>query len=219
MDWTSFIDNYCERTAPGLFNEPLNALSNLAFFLAALWAGRRALIAHVDWAVWALIAMVAVVGAGSLAFHSFATRGAMLADVIPIAVFIYSYLGLALHRFLGLNYAVALALVMLLLIVNLSLERFLPLGFLNGSAAYLPSLLAGLAVAAAANRGKNEVSGFLLAASLVFALSLVFRTADQAICPVLPTGTHYVWHVLNAVVLGLYLDAAIRFGKRGPKMN
>jgi hypothetical protein len=216
MDWTSFIDNYCERTGPGLFNEPLNALSNLAFFIAALWAGRRALIAGADWAVWALIAMVAVVGAGSLAFHTFATRWAMLADVIPIAVFIYSYLGLALRRFLGLSYAVTLALIMLLLIANLGLERLLPPGFLNGSAAYVPSLLAGLAVAVAANLRRNGVSAPLFAASLVFALSLAFRTADQAICPVLPIGTHYIWHILNAVVLGLYLDAAIRFGRRSP---
>jgi hypothetical protein len=25
------LDLYCERTAPGLWNEPLNALTNLAF--------------------------------------------------------------------------------------------------------------------------------------------------------------------------------------------
>ena len=32
-----YIDLYCERLAPGLTGEPLNALSNVAFFIAA-WA-------------------------------------------------------------------------------------------------------------------------------------------------------------------------------------
>jgi hypothetical protein len=219
MDWTSFIDIYCERTGPGLLNEPLNALSNFAFFFAALWAGRRAMIARVDWAVWGLIVLVAVVGAGSLAFHTFATRWAMLADVIPIALFIYGYLGFALRRFLGLGFGAIFLLVGLLLVVNLSLDRLLPPGFLNGSGAYVPALIAGLAVAVAASLRHHAVSRYLFAASLILAASLVFRTVDQAVCSFLPIGTHYLWHVLNAVVLGIYLDAAIRFGRRSLKMN
>lgn len=216
MDWNAFIDIYCERTGPGLFNEPLNAVSNAAFFLAAIWAGRRAMTAGAGGAVWLLIAVVAIVGAGSLAFHTLATRWAMLADVVPIAVFIYGYLGFALRRYLSLGLAPAIAWTGLLLAANLGLERVLPPGFLNGSGAYVPSLLAGLAVALAARHRRLEVSRHLLAASLVFAVSLVFRTADQALCPVLPLGTHYLWHILNAVVLGLYLDAAIRFCGRTP---
>jgi len=37
----SFIDLYCERTAPRSWNEPVNALSNAAFLLAALLASLR----------------------------------------------------------------------------------------------------------------------------------------------------------------------------------
>ena len=38
MRWSESIDMYCERTDPGLWSEPLNALTNLAFLLAALFA-------------------------------------------------------------------------------------------------------------------------------------------------------------------------------------
>ena len=31
MDWFRYIDVYCERTAPGFWDEPLNAVSNGAF--------------------------------------------------------------------------------------------------------------------------------------------------------------------------------------------
>jgi hypothetical protein len=35
--WTAALDHYCERTAPGLWNEPANALSNIGFRVAAGW--------------------------------------------------------------------------------------------------------------------------------------------------------------------------------------
>ncbi|WP_146345005.1 hypothetical protein [Falsiphaeobacter marinintestinus] len=35
-----FIDLYCERTGPGFWGEPVNALSNLTFAAAALIAAR-----------------------------------------------------------------------------------------------------------------------------------------------------------------------------------
>ncbi len=34
------IDLYCERTGPGLWAEPFNALTNLSFFVAAWFAWR-----------------------------------------------------------------------------------------------------------------------------------------------------------------------------------
>ena len=36
MNWTAYVDGYCERVAPGLWGEPLNAVTNLAFVLAAI---------------------------------------------------------------------------------------------------------------------------------------------------------------------------------------
>ena len=42
MNWAENIDLYCERTGPGLWAEPLNALSNLAFIAVAVILWRRA---------------------------------------------------------------------------------------------------------------------------------------------------------------------------------
>ncbi len=36
----AFIDLYCERTAPGFWNEPINAISNVGFVIAAILAWR-----------------------------------------------------------------------------------------------------------------------------------------------------------------------------------
>ena len=112
MNWSAPIDLYCERTDASFWAEPANALSNAAFLIAAaaaFWLWRRA--PGRDWPALALIIVVMAVGVGSFAFHTLATRGAILADVIPIALFIYGYLLLALRRFLRLSAGVSIAIV------------------------------------------------------------------------------------------------------------
>jgi hypothetical protein len=51
-------------------------------------------------------------------------------------------------------------------------------------------------------------------ASTVLFVSLIFRTADLLLCSILPIGTHFIWHILNGLVLALYLEAAIRYSGR-----
>jgi hypothetical protein len=112
MDWSQPIDLYCERTDASFWSEPANAVSNVAFLIAAAAAfvrwrrGDRG-----DWPALTLIGVVTAVGIGSFTFHTVATRGAVLADVVPIAVFIYGYLLLALRRFLDLPCIAAGAIV------------------------------------------------------------------------------------------------------------
>ena len=45
----------------------------------------------------------------------------------------------------------------------------------------------------------------------LFAVSLAFRTLDRAVCPVWPLGTHAVWHLLNAGVLYGLIAVAVRY--------
>jgi hypothetical protein len=46
------------------------------------------------------------------------------------------------------------------------------------------------------NRSKTLLYGFC-----VFALSLTFRSIDNALCVFNPVGTHFMWHTLNALML------------------
>jgi hypothetical protein len=214
MDWFAPIDAYCERLGPGLTAEPLNALSNAAFFIAALWAARAALRKGVEPVIWVLVALVFVIGLGSLAFHTFANQWSGLADVLPITFFIYGYLAFALRRFLKLHWwAVALSLGALFL-VTLASAHILPPGFMNGSGAYLPALIASAIVSLELLRNGHPAQLNVSLASTILFMSLIFRTADQVLCSVLPIGTHFIWHILNGLVLALYLEAAIRYGKR-----
>ena len=48
----------------------------------------------------------------------------------------------------------------------------------------------------------------LVTAGFAFSMALVFRMLDQPLCGTFPSGTHFLWHVLNGVAIGLALRAA-----------
>lgn len=206
--WSTPIDLYCERTSASFWAEPINAISNLAFLVAAsaafdIW--RRE--GKGDRAILALISVAVAVGLGSFAFHTLATRGAMLLDVIPIGIFIYGYFLLALRRFLALSWPAALASLIGFIALSLGLASSVPREVLNGSSGYFPAL-AALYVFGWLLRGHATGRAMLVAAGL-FTLSLIFRVVDLDACAVWPLGTHFLWHVFNAGVIYAVLRGAV----------
>ena len=206
--WSTPVDLYCERVDPSFWAEPVNTVSNLAFIIAAV-------VAYLQWRAHGgrdipsllLIVLVFVVGLGSFAFHTLATRGAVLLDIIPIAIFIYGYFFLALRRYLKLSLVIALILLGLFVAASQYLEGLLPRDFLNGSSGYLPALAAMLVIGGLTLR--QAVGPQILLAAGLFTVSLFFRAIDQAVCGAFPLGTHFLWHILNAAVLYTLLRAAI----------
>jgi hypothetical protein len=209
------IDIYCERLGPGLWAEPLNALTNLAFILAGLLlvvALRRAEPElRRDPAILGLTGLLFVIGLGSGLFHTFATAWAVLADVIPIALFILLYMYLALRRLVALplwGCGLGVATVLLLTVV-------MPLGFGFSVSTYGVALLAMLGVGGFLHFARRHPAGpRILAAAGLFAVSLAFRTADLPLCATLPSGTHFLWHILNAAVLYSLVRTMMRHGRR-----
>ncbi|WP_245442533.1 ceramidase [Methylobacterium terrae] len=215
--WWEPVRDYCERTGPEPWAEPLNAASNAAFVVAALLLLRRgrAPDGTADGFAW----LVGLIGIGSALFHTLAVRWAMLADVIPIAVFIHAYVFLALRRFLGLGAPAALAGTLAFALAAAVVEPVLsglagrPLGPLsNNSIDYLPAALALFGVGAASLRFGGREGGALIGLGILFLVSLLARTLDSALCPVLPFGTHWLWHLLNAGLLYGLVRAARRAG-------
>lgn len=197
------LDLYCERLGPDLLAEPLNAVTNLAFLLAALQAWRRAgdrLDARL------LAALIGLIGLGSGLFHTLATPAAQWCDVLPIGVFQLSFLWLYLRHVRGLGIAACaawLAAFVLALIVAAPLSA--PL---NGSLAYAPALGALTALGVSHLRRLGD-AGLLLAAAL-FLVSLTARSLDLALCERWPLGTHFVWHLLNALLLASLVRLYVR---------
>ena len=99
MDWTAFVDAYGERAGPGFWAEPLNAVSNAAFLVAALvmaWRLRGSGLVL----GWVLVAVLVLVGVSSWLWHTLAVAWAGAADSGFIAVFILVYVYAANRHFM-----------------------------------------------------------------------------------------------------------------------
>lgn len=209
MDLMRAIDGYCERLGPGLWAEPLNALSNLAFLLAALvmWRRCRGPGGKSEGVTLLLCLLLALIGIGSGVFHTFAQGWAALADVVPIGMFILTYL-FAVHRdVLGLSTGMALGATALFLPYAAgSGALFARLPWLGTSAGYAPVPLLILIYAVVLRRRFPRLArGFGLGAALLL-LSLTARTLDLPLCGLWPQGTHVYWHLLNAGMLAWMIE-------------
>ena len=190
---------YCERTEFSYWSEPVNAITNAAFIAAAMlvWPQTRGMpLAR------AMAMVLAVIGLGSFLWHTHATRWAGLADVIPILIFILLYLFAATRDFLRLHplWAVAAVLLFLPYAAAFSWAAGQILPGLGASAAYF-SVAALIALYGLILRGTPTGRG-LLGGAGILCVSLGFRMADGPVCAVFPLGTHFMWHLLNALMLG-----------------
>ena len=202
----SYLDAYCERAGDaGLWAEPFNAITNLAFIVAAILCGRVLLnyqgvkgrVAD----LWALVVLLFAIGVGSGLWHTYATQHTMWADVIPILLFMNLYLIVALRRLFGMKWLWVVVCWLGFQAANAASEMFLPRDFMNGSVMYLPTYATLLALTFAAYRHHRAAGRVFEISMMVFTASLFFRTTDIAFCELVPIGTHFLWHCLNAYLL------------------
>ncbi len=209
--------HYCERLSDAFWAEPFNAITNAGFIAAAvigLILLRRQTAR--DRPAEVLVALVFAIGIGSFLFHTVPNRWTVLADVIPIQLFMLAYFLLTMRRFFGIGTFAGVGLTLLFLAASAGGAKAAhDLGFF-GAGGYVGALGAlGLVALVAAWRSRTEprfapVARVLALACVVFAVSLTFRQIDRGVCAVLPVGTHFIWHLLNATVLGILIAGAIR---------
>jgi Ceramidase len=206
------VNIYCERTTAAWNAEPLNAISNFAFFIAA-WAAWRLQKQRPNTAlrgpIQVLWVIIAVVGAGSLTFHTIATRWAEWADVIPILVFMIVYCWMILTVFFGLAVWLKALITVGFFAATFYLEADAFQSLLWGGAMYLPTLFFLTAAGAGIWRRDADAGKAFFTAALLFVISFAFRTIDEPLCSQVPIGTHYFWHIFNAAVLFLLVRTLI----------
>ncbi|MCE8009336.1 ceramidase domain-containing protein [Aestuariivita sp.] len=214
MDLTRAIDAYCERLDPGYWAEPINAVTNAAFLIAAwvMWRRTAGLpLARV------LAVILGCIGVGSFLFHTHAQVWAAMADTTPILLFILVYI-FAINRdvwrfgtwgALGLT-----ALFVPYAAATVPLFQMLPIG---GSAGYAPVPLLILIYAGLLRGREPELArGFVIGAGILI-LSLTARTLDEPLCDLIPMGTHLWWHILNAIMLAWMIEVYRRYRRLAPQ--
>jgi hypothetical protein len=233
------IFDYCERGLnPAFWAEPLNAITNGGFILAALagaaMIARRSPEERSAFSIFFVLNFIAI-GAGSFLFHTVPNAATVAADTGPIGVFMLTYLVFALRRFAGAPWllvagAIAVFLAAMAMAFNMhcweghvGFRLDMPPGSqgkcLNGSLGYGPALLSMWLIAGWLALKRHRAAPYIGAAAATFLVSLTFRSLDQRVCADFVIlghrmGTHFLWHLLNSLTLFLLLVAVIKHGWR-----
>lgn len=135
---------------------------------------------------------------------------AVMLVLVPLAGY------LVLRSLLGLSFGKSLmaligAAIVIALVSTLAMA-VMPEVF-PGMRSYLPALL-GLAAVGFWLHTKDHPAGrWMLAVAAIFLVSLTLRAVDEPFCGEITRGTHWLWHILNGVVLGLLTVAVILHGR------
>ena len=207
MAWLTAVDGYCERVGPGYWAEPLNAVTNAAFVLVAVLMWRRtAGMAR------AMCGVLAVIGVGSYLFHTHANRLTGMLDVAPILGFILLYVFAASRDMLGLKgWQAGLCVLAFFPYAAATVPLWSLVPGLGSSAGYAPVPVLILFYAWAMRGQPQAARGLAIGAGLLV-VSLGFRTLDGPLCDAVPVGTHFLWHVSNAAMLGWMIEVYRRHG-------
>ena len=152
----------------------------------------------------ALCLALALIGVCSGLFHTFAVGWASAADVLSILIYILIYVFTATPRLFDWPWWTGLVAALLFFPYAALATPLLQgiLGDLNGSVPYVSVLVLIVLFALAAMPMKPRISGGMIGGALILALSITARSVDHALCEAWPLGTHFLWHCLNAVMLG-----------------
>ena len=197
------LQMYRERSGdPAFWAEPFNALSNASFLIAAAFALDLAIRRHaLNSQTLALISLAGTIGCGSFVFHTVPMQLTKWLDIIPITLFQIVFLWLIARELLSSNRWITAGIV--ITVVGMSFALMPYHRPLNGSLFYLPSLVAMFVFGGLwANRGKAEPYSLLCAAGCL-TLAIAARSIDWLVP--WPFGTHFLWHLLNGIVVYLAL--------------
>ena len=204
MNWFEGVDGYCERLDASFWSEPLNAITNIFFLVAAMWVLRREGLNSI---ARTLAFIVGMIGIASLLFHSFAQTWVGALDVIFILFFTLFYLFAASKDFLGAPRSIALVITLGYFPFSIVVDWLTsPLTFLGSTRIYMPMPILIILFSVLLYKRLPMVSRGLAIGAFMLIISMLVRIVDVPLCQKIPIGTHFVWHFLNAVMLAWMIE-------------
>jgi len=204
MNWFETIDGYCERIDASFWSEPLNAVTNAVFLMAAIWVLRRE---ELNNKARALAFLLGMIGIASFLFHSVATAWAGALDVLFILLFTLLYIFVATEDFLGLPRRSALVVTLGYFPFSVVVDWLtLPLSVLGSTRIYIPILILITLYSLILYKKFPYLSRGLAMGALLLTISMFARSVDLPLCETIPTGTHFLWHVINAIMLAWMIE-------------
>ncbi len=202
--------------------EPVNTITNAAILIAAYFAYRYVKKSRVGFSadLVLLLFLLAWVGIGSALWHGLRTHWALQLDWIPGVLFLIVLTVLWFRQLFGWYAGVLGAIMMYVGVIASVALTWSYFGDLHGPLSnlrFVPGFAVitlfgtGLVIGTAQLYGREAaVQGVaILACGIVAAIA---RSIDLIVCPFVPTGTHFLWHIglSTAACLGVLLMVRIK---------
>jgi len=215
---------YCDTAHMWMgIHEPVNTITNAAILIAAWVAYRHVKRSGVGFSsgLIALLTLLVGVGVGSALWHGLRTQWALQLDWIPGVLFLLVLTVLWIRQLYGWFAAVFGVLAMVVISVA-------GVGYLGKAlAAITPNFfalpmfatvtVAGVIMVSGSWAKYGRATGLLGIAVVVAGLTAAFfRSIDLIVCPYVPFGTHFLWHIglSTAACLGIFLMVRMKMGGR-----
>jgi hypothetical protein len=78
--------------------------------------------------------------------------------------------------------------------------------FFGSSAQYVPVAILIFFYSGLLHKSKSNLSRELFVGATILSLSIFARTIDEPLCLIVSVGTHFIWHILNAIMLAWMIE-------------
>ena len=195
------MDFYCERTNGQIFNEPVNAISNIFFIIVSLSLIKILRKNQSNKIYYIQPILIFFIGIGSFLFHLNPNIITLYSDVIPIFLFSLSFIFFFNRDVININYLNNALLFLLFFFLFLFITPKINYEILNGSEFYFANYFFLTMYTIWLYLKKSDFFQLLLLGFIFFNLSILLRSLDNHICEYFSIGTHFLWHFLNAYLL------------------
>jgi len=209
--YSEAISTHCEKPL-GIISEPVNTISNMAFFVSAYFIFKLIQKNNIkNGGLRILPFLVILVGLGSAIYHGYNNPYTLITDIFPIYIFILYSIYLLVGKLtenMYLRFVIPLALVVLQFIVFTSFPAFI----LDIPTTHLVNALFVLMLFIWSYKILKSNSVYILLVVASYGLGIVSRGFDLPVCPINNFGTHFLWHIFMALTTYLTARAFIKVG-------
>ena len=215
---------YCDTAHMFMgFHEPVNTITNAAILIAAWFAYRHVKRSGVGFSAGliVLLTLLVGVGVGSALWHGLRTHWALILDTLPGVLFLLVLTVLWIRQLYG--WAAGLFGMVLMVVASLAGVGYFghTLGAITPALGFAPMFatvaVTGVVMVAGSWAKYGRATGMLGVTILVTGISAAFfRSIDLVVCPYVPFGTHFLWHIglSTAACLGIFLMVRMKMGGR-----
>ena len=202
MNLLQSIDLYCERQNILFWSEPINALTNFFFIVFGLYLFFKTFN---DKFSRVLSIELVIIGVFSFLFHTFANLLTAIMDTFSILIFGFTYLFGANFWFLNLSITKSISGVLIFVPYSMLVTFFFAAIFRIDEwfSLYYSYVFLFLGYSIYLRNKNPYVSKNLFICFFILLISVILRSIDHKFCSNLSLGTHFLWHILNSIVLGV----------------